>query len=161
MNESNEKFFEELAEEKLKADKDFVKVELAKSRTLAAKPGIHKDGHEEENRGEEGQLTIDVYQTADALVVQSAIAGVQPDDIDVDVTSDSVTIRGERKRETHVREEDYLYRECYWGRFSRSIVLPQEIDPEKAVVNFKNGILVITLPKVNRERLKKLKVKPE
>ena len=58
-----------------------------------------------------------------------------------------------------VKDEDYFYQECYWGRFARSIVLPQEIDPERAVATIKNGVLTVRLPKLNREKLKKLKVK--
>jgi HSP20 family protein len=72
-----------------------------------------------------------------------------------------VTIRGFRTREKEVRDENYLYQECYWGKFARSIILPQEVDPENASVTFKNGILTIQLPKVNRKKTKKLRVKME
>jgi len=80
----------------------------------------------------EGQLTIDVYQTPSEIVVESAIAGVKPEDIDVNATSDSISIKGSRHREKEVKDDDYFYQECYWGRFSRSIILPQEVDPENA-----------------------------
>jgi HSP20 family protein len=118
---------------------------------------------EEEFAGEpEGQLTIDVYQTATDIIIESAIAGVDPDDIDVQVAPDSVTIKGSRKRDRVVKDEDYLYQECYWGKFSRSIILPQEIDAENATASFgKNGILRIQLPKLTKAKLKKLKVKLE
>ena len=107
----------------------------------------------------EGQLTIDVYQTPSDIVIESAVAGVDPDDLDIQVAADSVTIKGTRKREQQVKEEDYLYQECYWGKFSRSIILPQEIDAENAVATFgKNGILKIQLPKLSRTKAKKLKV---
>jgi len=109
----------------------------------------------------EGQLTIDVYQTPTEIVIESAIAGVRPEDLDIDVTTDSITIRGERERNQEVSDEDYFYRECYWGRFSRSVILPEEIDPESATVSFKNGILNVRLPKLNRKKTKKLKVKFE
>jgi HSP20 family protein len=91
-------------------------------------------------------------------VVESAIAGVKPGDIDVNVTTDSITIRGSRKREKTVKDEDYLYQECYWGRFARTIILPQEIDPDGAEVKFKNGILTVTLPKADRKKSRKLKI---
>ena len=107
----------------------------------------------------EGQLTIDVYQTPGEIVIESAIAGVDSDGLDINVTNDMVTIRGERRRESRVKNEDYLYQECYWGRFSRSVILPQEIDAENADASFKNGILTISLPKVVRQKSKKLKVK--
>lgn len=106
----------------------------------------------------EGQLTVDVYQTPDDIVVESTLAGVKPDDIDIDVTSESVTIRGERHNENKVDESDYFYQECFWGKFSRSIILPQEVDPDKAHSSLKNGVLTIRLPKVHRNKSKKLKV---
>lgn len=106
----------------------------------------------------EGQLTVDVYQTANEIVVESAIAGVDPQNIDVNVTTDSISIRGSRKREKTVKDEDYLYQECYWGRFGRSIILPQEVDPEGAEVKFKNGILTVVLPKANKKKTRKLKI---
>ncbi len=107
----------------------------------------------------EGQLTVDVYQTPDEIIVESTIAGVNADEIDVDVTSEMVTIRGERKRENKVDDSDYFYQECFWGRFSRSIILPQEIDPDKTYSTVKKGILTIHLPKLNRSQGKKIKVK--
>ena len=109
----------------------------------------------------EGQLTIDVYQTPDDIFVESTIAGVEPEDLDIDITNESVTIKGERRKEEVIADEDYLHQECYWGRFSRSVILPQEIDPDKARADFKNGILKIRLPKLNRGRVKKLKIKQE
>ena len=107
----------------------------------------------------EGQLTVDVYQTPDEIIVESTIAGVNPDEIDLNVTSEMVTIRGERKRENRVEEGDYFYQECFWGRFSRSIILPQEIDPEKTHSVVKKGILTIHLPKLNRSKGKKIKIR--
>ena|SRR3989344_864007 len=109
----------------------------------------------------EGQLTVDVYQTPEEIIVESTIAGVDPDNIDVDVTSESVTVRGERKRKEKIDETDYFYQECFWGRFSRSIILPQEIDPDKAYSTIKNGILTVHLPKIHRNKSRKVKVKTE
>jgi len=77
----------------------------------------------------------------------------------VNATTDSISIRGSRKREKTVRDEDYLYQECYWGKFGRSIILPQEVDPEAAQVKFKNGILTVTLPKADKKKTRKLKVR--
>jgi HSP20 family protein len=163
MDASEEKFFEELAGAKSEAGEQY-EVELAKAATGAAavasakqkmaKPKIieSKDSVAAWDDSEpEGQLTVDVYQTPNDIVVESAIAGVRPEDIDIQVTADS-------RREKEVSDEDYLYQECYWGRFARSIILPQEVDPEGADVTFKNGILTIRLPKVNKKKAKKLKV---
>lgn len=107
----------------------------------------------------EGQLAIDVFQTPDALVVESPIAGVSSEDLDINITNESVTIRGRREHRTDIKDADYFYQECYWGRFSRSIILPQEIDPDRAEAGIKNGVLTIILPKVKRQKTKKLKVK--
>lgn len=107
----------------------------------------------------EGQLAIDVFQTPDALVVESPIAGVNSDDLDINITNESVTIRGRRDHRTDIKDADYFYQECYWGRFSRSVILPQEIDPDKAEAGIKNGVLTIILPKIKKQRTKKLKVK--
>lgn len=107
----------------------------------------------------EGWLTIDVYQTPTEIVVESAVAGVKPEDIDVRVTPDSVSIKGSRRHEASREERDYLYQECYWGNFSRSVVLPQDIDPEAATVTLKNGILTVRLPKSEKKKERKIPVK--
>ena len=107
----------------------------------------------------EGQLAIDVYQTPDEIVVESTIAGVKGADIDIDVTSERVTIRGERNKETTIADGDYYYQECFWGKFSRSVILPQEIDPDKSTSALRNGVLTVHLPKLHRDRARKIKVK--
>ena len=109
---------------------------------------------------EEGQLTIDVYQTPTHIVIRSTVAGVKPDDIDIDITQDMVTIKGSRKQEEEISEDDYFYQECYWGAFSRSVILPQDISPDKSEATMKNGVLVIRLPKLESTHSKKLKIKP-
>lgn len=107
----------------------------------------------------DGQLTVDVYQNNDEIIVQSTVAGVSPDDLDINITSESVTIRGKRGKEDKVEEKDYFYQECFWGSFSRSIILPQEIDSERSTAAIKNGILTIRMPKIQRQKAKKVKVK--
>lgn len=114
------------------------------------------NGDQEE---QEGQLTVDVFQDDTNIVVQSTIAGVAPDDLDVSITNDMVTIRGERRRSYDMDDEDYFYQECYWGTFSRSIILPVEIDADRAEAKIKNGILTIRIPKANAAMTRKLKVK--
>ncbi len=170
MDSAEEKFFESLAkggrrgagEEETEAEEVGGEPEAELAKADAVTVNRDKLSRKAEDAVEtEGQLTIDVYQTPEDIVVESAIAGVKPEDIDIDVSPDSVTVRGERRREHHVKEDDYFYQECYWGRFSRSVILPQEVDPEKASVNFKNGILTVRMPKMNRHKARKLKVKFE
>ena len=162
MDAQDEKFFESLAGAKSDADEHY-EVELAKAdaSALAARPKTAPRPKAEPASEPEGQLTVDVYQTPDEIVVESAIAGVKPEDIDVNVTPDSLSIRGSRERERVASGEDYLYQECYWGRFARSIILPQEIDPENASVTFKNGILTVRLPKAKKRKIRKLNVKAD
>ncbi|MDP3014831.1 MAG: Hsp20/alpha crystallin family protein [bacterium] len=109
----------------------------------------------------EGELAIDVYQTPSAFTIESTIAGVNPEDIDISLTSDSITIKGKREKEERIKTENYIHQECYWGRFTRSIILPQEIDPDRTQASIKNGVLKITLPKVNKTKSKKIKVRLE
>src|SRR3989344_3316499 len=106
----------------------------------------------------EGQLTIDMFQTKDNVIIKSTIAGVKPEDVDVTIANDMVTIRGERKRDFEASSEDYFYQECYWGSFSRSVVLPVDVDIEQVSADLKDGILTITLPKAAKAKAKKVKV---
>ncbi len=108
---------------------------------------------------EEGQLSIDVYQTSKAIMVKSTIAGVKPEDIDISINNDMLTVRGKRQMDTKIKEENYLYRECYWGSFSRSIILPVEVEAEKIDAALENGVLTITLPKAKISKQISIKVK--
>jgi HSP20 family protein len=107
----------------------------------------------------EGELTVDVYQTPEMVVVKSMIAGVRPEDLDVSITRDLVTIRGHREEERVAEEGDYLARELYWGTFSRTISLPEEIDVDESEAIEKHGLLILKLPKLDKKRESKLKVK--
>lgn len=107
----------------------------------------------------DGQLAIDVYEKGHNIVVEAPIAGVNSDDIDIHITNESLTIRGKRHREHTVRENDYLFQECYWGRFSRSLILPEEIDADRSEATIKNGVLRITMPKLRHAGGKKVHVK--
>ena len=113
------------------------------------------------SESEEGQLTVDVFQNANDIIIQSTIAGIKPDDLDVSITRDMVTIKGKRQKSHSVTKDDYFYQELYWGSFSRSILLPQEIDTESAEASIKNGMLTVKLPKIDKDRTQKIKVKTE
>lgn len=111
-----------------------------------------------ESESTEGQLAVDVFQTKEAIVVKTAIAGVKPEDIHISISNDVLTIRGKRELGHTVKDEEYYYRECYWGAFSRSVVLPLEVQQDKIDATFKNGVLTVTLPKRNPEKSVKLKI---
>jgi HSP20 family protein len=118
-------------------------------------------GADASNLGEEreGQLAIDVYEKGHSIVVEAPIAGVANDDIDIHITNESLTIRGRRHREHTVKDTDYLFQECYWGRFSRSLILPEEIDADRAEATIKNGVLRVVMPKMHQSGGKKVQVK--
>lgn len=107
----------------------------------------------------EGQLAVDMFQTKDNYVIKSTIAGVRPEDIDVSVNENILTITGERAMEEEVRDKDYFLQECYWGEFSRSVELPEDFDPDSIAAEIKDGILTITIPKSERAKPKKIQVK--
>jgi HSP20 family protein len=110
---------------------------------------------------EEGQLTVDVFQTPDEFVIKSTVAGVNAEDLDIDIRDDMVTIRGSRKKDEEVAEDAYLYQECFWGAFSRTVILPEAIDAGRAKAALKNGVLTIRLPKLGRTTQKKVAVTEE
>lgn len=117
--------------------------------------------HEELSTEEEGQLTIDVYQTEDEIVIKSPVAGVNSDDLDVNIANDMITIKGRRENDERIPEDDYYFQELYWGPFSRSVILPTEVEADKVRAILKNGILTIRLPKVKRETIRKIEIKTE
>lgn len=121
------------------------------------------ESHRDENwlaDSGEGQLTLDVYEVGDTVVIQSTIAGVNAEDLEVDINNDMVTIRGERKRDEDIPEGSFYYQELYWGPFSRSVILPVEVEAKKAEAELKNGILTVRLPKKESEKTHKIQVKP-
>lgn len=107
---------------------------------------------------EEGQLTVDVYETHKAIVVKSVVAGVSTNDLKITITPEYVSISGERRHEETVDKDAYFYQECFWGSFSRSISLPTEIDPEDAKASISKGVLTIVLPKLERKGEKTLEI---
>ena len=106
----------------------------------------------------DGSLTVDVYRDEGDIVIQSTIAGATSADIDISILNDMVTIKGSRQPDAKVRQNDYYYQELYWGPFSRSIILPEEVDADGAKASMKNGILTIRLPTLEKSKTKKLKI---
>lgn len=107
----------------------------------------------------EAQLTVDVYQNDNEIYIRALVAGVRPDDLDVSITRDMVTISGKRVEQKEIDEDDFVYRELFWGTFSRTVVLPAEVDVDAAEASEKHGLLTIKLPKLNKDRQTKLKVR--
>jgi len=120
-----------------------------------SKPSIVKENEEPsivewlnyEEPETEGQLAIDVFQTDKKIIIKSTIAGVKPEDLKISLHHDFLTIKGHRSIKEEVTAENYLYRECYWGSFSRSIILPAEVDNKRVEAELESGVLTITLYK--------------
>ena len=106
-----------------------------------------------------GELTVDVYQTEDDLVIQSAVAGVRPENLDIVIENDILTIEGNRRKPDEDEEKNYFYQECYWGPFSKRIILQEEVDNSRVEAMMKDGILTIRIPKIQRKRKRKVVVK--
>lgn len=115
----------------------------------------------EERESHEGQLAVDVYQTEDDIVIKAPIAGVRSEDLEISITDEIVTIKGERKEGEEVSRENFFAAECYWGSFSRAYVLPIAIDAEKASAGLKNGILTLRLPKLEKTKTKTIEITSE
>ncbi|OGZ20359.1 MAG: hypothetical protein A2626_00910 [Candidatus Nealsonbacteria bacterium RIFCSPHIGHO2_01_FULL_38_55] len=152
-----EKLIENIAEEnpkpKIKPSEGKIEIKTEKFETSKKEPAEENNWLEEE-----GQLAIDVYQTEKEIVVQSAIAGVKPEDLDILVENDIVLIRGSRPKPMEKENQNYFYQECHWGRFCREIVLPEEVNNLQIKAGLSQGILTIRLPKTGRKEKKKLLV---
>ena len=141
---------------------------LEESNEEKIKPEIEKESEEissEKNNDwlgdSEGQLTVDVYQTPADIVIKSIVGGAKPEDIDVEIANDMITIKGKRENFDEIKTEDYYYQECFWGAFSRSIILPVDVEADKIKATIKEGILKIVLPKAEKNKTKKIRVKTE
>lgn len=106
----------------------------------------------------EGQLAIDVYQTAEAIILKAPIAGVRQEDLEVSITDEFVSIKGERHDSREDDVEGYLVQECYWGSFSRTYQLPVAVESERATARLVDGILLITVPKAAAARSRTISV---
>ncbi len=107
----------------------------------------------------EGQLPVDVHQTASEIIIRAFVAGVRPDELNISIGRDMVEIEGSRMERGQISGPDYFTRELFWGSFSRTIMLPQEIDVDAATAGAKDGLLTLVLPKLDKKRQTKLKVK--
>jgi HSP20 family protein len=148
---------EEKKGEEVKEKKEIEVKEREKKKKVQLKEKEEK--REEEKWPEpEGELAIDMYQTDEELVIQSPIAGIKSEDLNLYLEGDILFIEGERKKPTE-EKGDYFLQECYWGKFSRKIVLPVEINPEKISATFRDGILTIRIQKISKERRRKILIK--
>lgn len=153
-------FFEKLAASRPKTSDDGIATadikESAPQTASSASPKAEENMNMAE---EEGELTVDIYDHDDVIVIQSTVAGVKPEDLEVSITSDMVSIKGTRQPVDNVPEDRYYYKELFWGTFARTIILPEEIDEHNTEAALKHGLLTITLPKKKKGLAHAQKVK--
>jgi HSP20 family protein len=106
-------------------------------------------------------LSLEMYQTANDVVVKAAVPGAKPEEVDISITGDTITIKGERKEEKGVKEADYFLKEHVCGSYSRMLTIPVPVQADKAEAAFENGILTLTLPKKEEAKPKQVKIKPK
>ena len=106
-----------------------------------------------------GHLAVDVHQTPTHVVIKTMVAGVRPEDLDVSITRDMVTIKGKRERQSETTGEDFFLKELYWGSFSRTIMLPAEVEVDAAEAGERHGLLIIRIPKINKDRQSRIKIR--
>lgn len=117
-----------------------------------------QEWEDQEAESEEGQLALDVFQNEDEVIIKAPIAGVNPENLEISITDEVVTIKGTRHQEEEVNEENFFAQECYWGAFSRSYLLPVAVDSENAQAKLQNGILSIKIPKHEKTKTRIVKV---
>lgn len=155
---------EETEEHEEKEEKAEVKEKKVKSPEHSAQTTkIQIKGNNAKDKEEwfqpEGELAVDVFQTDTDIVIQSTIAGVKAEELDLSIENDVVTISGERKSPSEEGEKSYFYQECYWGPFSRQIILPEEVDFNLAEATMKEGIFSLRMPKLQRQKIRRIKVR--
>ncbi|MFZ3011888.1 MAG: Hsp20/alpha crystallin family protein [Minisyncoccia bacterium] len=112
-----------------------------------------------EEKNDEAELSVDVYQTPTDVVIQAMVAGVKPDDLELSIARDTITIRGEREENRNIDEDNYFAKELYWGKFSRTFPLPMEVEPEEVDATERHGLITIKIKKVDKEKKNTVKVK--
>jgi len=105
------------------------------------------------------ELSIDLYETDDSIVLQSTIAGIKAKDLDISIEENMLIIKGIRKKPEEDPLKKYLYQECYWGPFSKKIILPEEIDPAKIDAIVQDGILTVRVTKIRKNNKRKIEIK--
>jgi len=108
----------------------------------------------------DGGLAVDMYQTQDSVVVKASLPGIAPEDVDITVSGDTLTIKGEYKQE-EVKREDYFFQERRFGAVSRTILLPSGLRTDDAEAVFDNGVVTITIPRAEHARKETIKVKAQ
>ncbi len=153
MKNNKRSFFERLTGSMRMEDEDI------EEENTTEKEEKKNSGHWIEEENEEAELAIDVYQTPTDIIIQTFVAGVRPENLDLTISRDMITISGKREENRNIDDENYFTKELYWGKFSRTISLPQEIEPEEAEATEKHGLLTLRLQKIDKDKKTSIKVK--
>ncbi|MFZ1020064.1 MAG: Hsp20/alpha crystallin family protein [Minisyncoccia bacterium] len=160
MENKKRSFFERLTggmsmeEENYEPGKDYL---LKNIRSEKPDKKENKNWNKEDN--DEAELSVDVYQTPTDIIVQTMVAGVKPEELELSIARDAVTIKGKREESRTIDEENYFTKELYWGKFSRSISLPAEVEPEEVEATERHGLITIKIKKVDKEKKNTVRVK--
>lgn len=117
------------------------------------------DKNEELPETTEGELGIDMYETSDSIVIQAMVAGVSADDLSISLTREMATIKGRREAPRGIEKENYSCQELYWGSFSRTVLLPAEVETEEAEATERHGLLTLKLPKIDKGKVQSIKIR--
>ncbi len=156
MENKKRSFFERLTGS-VNIDDD--EIEETKKKSVATNAGNRKNNNWIEEESEEAELAIDLYQTPTEIIIQTMVAGVRPDDLEISVLRDIITISGKREESRVIDDENYFTKELYWGKFARTVSLPQEVEPEEVEATERHGLLTIKVKKVDKDKKNSIKVK--
>lgn len=165
MAENKKSFFERLAGTVLTEDLDNneeeneLDIEWSSRNNILNERDSSRQNNNDFEQLDEGELSVDVYQTQNEIIIEAMLAGVKPEDLHISITRDLVTIKGRRDGNTQISPDDYFYRELYWGSFSRSILLPSEIDIDSVEAVEKHGLLIVRLPKLDKSKQSRVVVR--
>jgi len=158
MENKKKSFFERLTGS-ISAEEETISKKNYSGKNTKENNGDKKNSNWIEEENEEAELSIDVYQTPTDIVVQTMVAGIKPEDLELSIARDIITIRGKREENRNIDEENYFTKELYWGKFSRTISLPIEVEPEEVEATEKHGLITIKIKKVDKEKKNTVKVK--
>ena len=150
-------FMDQLDDDFLNDDEDEEEVSVADVDEPAGESNTSDDFFEDTEVP--GQLAVDVYQTKEDIFVVAPVPGVAKGDIDLSIVENTLTVRGKRSSSREVQEGDFFVQECYWGEFSRSIILPVQVKEERAEAELKDGMLTVRIPKTEQDKVKKIAIK--
>ena len=112
-----------------------------------------------EEKEQDAELAVDVSQTPNEIIIKTMVAGVNPEELEVSISQEMVIIKGSRRQSYEMEDKDFFHKELYWGSFARTILLPREVRSEEAIAELKHGLLTIRLPKIDKQRQTKLRIK--